>query len=106
MSAEVFQLQVNDAGAWKNVGKVAEDQIDEVILATSTLAATLGRRPTWRIANRMGKVVADDEAIRSGHGRLATCVECGCTDDRACPGGCHWVNVDRSAGTGLCSACA
>jgi hypothetical protein len=28
-----------------------------------------------------------------------TCRICGCTDDRACPGGCHWVEKD------LCSAC-
>ncbi len=28
------------------------------------------------------------------------CVKCFCTDDRACPGGCHWV------GENLCSACA
>ena len=27
------------------------------------------------------------------------CRECGCTEDRACPGGCHWVKP------GLCSAC-
>jgi len=28
------------------------------------------------------------------------CRECGCTDDRACEGGCHWVEPD------LCSQCA
>jgi hypothetical protein len=28
------------------------------------------------------------------------CRVCGCTDDRACPGGCWWVDAD------LCSACA
>jgi hypothetical protein len=27
------------------------------------------------------------------------CRECGCTDERACPGGCSWVEPD------LCSAC-
>lgn len=27
------------------------------------------------------------------------CRECGCTEDRACPGGCHWAEP------GLCSAC-
>ncbi len=27
------------------------------------------------------------------------CQKCGCTDDRACPGGCSWVNTD------ICSAC-
>ena len=29
-----------------------------------------------------------------------TCRKCRCTDDRACPGGCFWVEED------LCSACA
>jgi len=29
-----------------------------------------------------------------------TCRACGCTDNRACPGGCSWVEPD------LCSACA
>jgi hypothetical protein len=29
-----------------------------------------------------------------------TCRECGCTDVRGCPGGCHWVGPD------LCSECA
>lgn len=28
------------------------------------------------------------------------CRECGCTDERACPGGCSWVEPD------LCSQCA
>lgn len=31
---------------------------------------------------------------------VRTCRSCGCTDDRACPGGCFWVEAD------LCSACA
>jgi hypothetical protein len=31
---------------------------------------------------------------------MNVCRECGCTDARACPGGCFWVLDD------LCSACA
>jgi hypothetical protein len=30
---------------------------------------------------------------------VRTCRRCGCTDEQACPGGCHWVADD------LCSAC-
>jgi hypothetical protein len=30
---------------------------------------------------------------------IQRCRVCGCTDDRACPGGCYWVETD------LCSAC-
>lgn len=36
----------------------------------------------------------------------ATCRKCGCTDSRACAGGCSWLWVDREACTGLCSSCA
>jgi len=32
--------------------------------------------------------------------RKGVCRVCGCTDEWACPGGCHWVEPD------LCSACA
>lgn len=47
------------------------------------------------------------------HGRVAprlangdaTCVNCGCTDSRACPGGCYWISVCRMSQTGLCSGC-
>lgn len=31
--------------------------------------------------------------------RAGVCRKCGCTDDKACPGGCSWVEPD------LCSAC-
>lgn len=31
---------------------------------------------------------------------LRACRGCGCTGDRACPGGCYWVEPD------LCSSCA
>ncbi|WP_413724709.1 hypothetical protein [Sodalis sp. RH16] len=41
---------------------------------------------------------------------LCTCMSCGCTDDHACVDEhdtpCHWVKVDRAAGTGICSQCA
>lgn len=36
----------------------------------------------------------------------AKCVGCGCTDQRACPGGCTWLAVDRAAGDGVCSNCS
>jgi len=31
--------------------------------------------------------------------KIRRCRVCGCTDDRACPGGCYWIHVD------LCSCC-
>lgn len=38
--------------------------------------------------------------------RTAACTGCGCTDLRACPGGCSWAKVDRRRRKGLCSRCA
>jgi hypothetical protein len=35
----------------------------------------------------------------------AVCKVCGCSDFFACPGGCSWAEVDRRAGTGICSNC-
>ena len=36
---------------------------------------------------------------------LAECIGCGCDDLDACPGGCWWLRVDYSDGTGVCSEC-
>lgn len=38
----------------------------------------------------------------------AKCVQCGCTDNRACVVGgvpCHWLRVDYDRGEGVCSVC-
>lgn len=35
---------------------------------------------------------------------MVNCNGCGCTDKRACPGGCVWVY--RSASFNICSSCA
>lgn len=34
------------------------------------------------------------------------CVQCGCTDSKACPGGCSWVEEHPATPTGVCSTCA
>lgn len=34
--------------------------------------------------------------------QYGTCRVCGCEDDRACPGGCSWVDAEHT----ICSACA
>jgi hypothetical protein len=33
------------------------------------------------------------------------CIFCGCTDKRACAGGCYWLDIHPSTPTGICSAC-
>jgi hypothetical protein len=35
-----------------------------------------------------------------------TCRGCGCTDMRACPGGCGWVLLDIDQPAGICNQCA
>jgi len=37
---------------------------------------------------------------------LAQCVACGCTELKACPGGCYWVGINPVTHEGLCSRCA
>ena len=37
--------------------------------------------------------------------RERQCVYCGCTDSRACPGGCGWAVRHPKTLTGVCSAC-
>jgi hypothetical protein len=42
--------------------------------------------------------------IREARSRTADleCIHCGCTDEKACPGGCEWVSLDPP----MCSSCA
>lgn len=65
----------------------------------------------WRtdpFPTSVGADVAMSAHLENTHGSELECVAvdvracrvCGCTDDRACPGGCSWVDDD------LCSACA
>lgn len=35
-----------------------------------------------------------------------TCVQCGCTDSRACKDGCSWVIKHKFTMTGVCTNCA
>jgi hypothetical protein len=39
-------------------------------------------------------------------GLIHTCRGCGCTDLRACVGGCSWALLDIHSPTGVCTTCA
>jgi hypothetical protein len=41
----------------------------------------------------------------SGCAGSTTCINCGCTDDHPCPGGCGWLVRDEESGLGVCSNC-
>ncbi len=43
---------------------------------------------------------------RTTHHAPRVCVQCGCTDLRACPGGCDWLLKHPATNTGICSNCA
>lgn len=69
-----------------------------------------------RIAEQLEQAVRDRDAlvaavrriraVANGQGTpVARCSRCGCSDLRACPGGCSWVEVDYEKGEGLCTAC-
>lgn len=38
-------------------------------------------------------------------GTERVCVNCGCTDSRACAGGCAWAEVHKATPTGVCTRC-
>lgn len=56
------------------------------------------------LVNERLDAIADELALSPERtiidGRQRVCRGCGCTDARACPGGCYW------AAPGLCSRCA
>lgn len=69
------------------------------------LAAVEKRYKTWRGILQL--VAAEENETES---TIATCIECGCNDNRACwdevaDQPCAWLVVDRAAGLGVCTAC-
>ena len=52
---------------------------------------------------QFGNVVIGVHAIamRPEH----TCIHCGCTDSKACAGGCSWTVLNKHTPTGICSRC-
>lgn len=58
-------------------------------------------------AKRLGvDVPAILKAHRAGNYAEPTCAKCGCTEAKACQGGCSWVKLDKKTNVGVCSACA
>lgn len=60
-------------------------------LRCAGFAAYRGKQHPAVIITRRGRT-----AVRS---LARMCIKCGCTDARACNGGCHWVSTD------ICSGC-
>jgi hypothetical protein len=91
--------------------------LEQVLRHVDTVASRLGHmdvpvlEPYARTAVRREAQALRDivSAVRAAAARLepddgiARCRVCGCTEDRACPGGCSWVEDPRMGD--LCSAC-
>jgi hypothetical protein len=43
----------------------------------------------------------EEQRLRDVQEGLPECIECGCTENACCPGGCSWVSMNPP----LCSAC-
>lgn len=90
MSASEVYVDLDEAlqGEWAGAGLDALDEIRRHVVSIAnwtgidqvTVARVLGCLDGW-------------------NGVVRHCRVCGCTDDRACEGGCAWVADD------LCSAC-
>jgi ParB/RepB/Spo0J family partition protein len=58
-----------------------------------------------RWLEKLGYQPCDVEQRMLAEAEARTCRACGCTDDRACEGGCEWI-AGRAAADQLCSRCA
>jgi hypothetical protein len=95
LAAPNVGLVVAAWGAWSMGGRAA---------VVATHAARAERRlhclgTTKNGSPRHPLYLPRDALLQAWHG-VRSCMACGCTDDRACPGGCYWV------GPALCSECA
>lgn len=87
-----MMLQINTAGAWKNVVAFEAAKEREVESAVHRLAGAVPDAK-WCVVDDLGnRRWLSTPAKR-------TCRGCGCTQLAACRGGCHWVAAD------LCSRC-
>jgi 23S rRNA C2498 (ribose-2'-O)-methylase RlmM len=65
-----------------------------------------GPRFTPKAARARRAAVAWAAMVQRARENEARCIRCGCSDLSACPGGCGWLRVDRSAKVGICSNCS
>lgn len=104
-----MMLQIATDEAWRNVAVFDPARKAEVAKAVANLGGILGDGVAWCIVDDSGErqwleptaCPPPQRHRRPRKGLLVqTCRACGCTDMRACEGGCYWIEPD------LCSACA
>lgn len=105
---EIFETIFNMIGARPDPSA----QVDGVWLAkiTAHLRGVCKPTPSEPVEEKPAPAKASPRSASEADERKAgvpsaTCIDCGCTDDKPCKGGCSWRAVDRKTRRGLCSAC-
>lgn len=60
---------------------------------------------TCRLQERLARSLIDQTCAALKGTAVRVCVHCGCTDSRACMGGCTWMIKHQATNTGVCSQC-
>lgn len=86
---------------WLGVHPLGERLVDDerAAAALALLADHAGKTLQIHVQPAEAREAIERLAARLADAWPSRCRVCGCTDDRACPGGCWWVADD------LCSAC-
>ncbi len=88
---EHFAVDLHSHGALQAFFSATDDEDDRGEVKIACVAGTLDEAPTW--ATRLCLLGIFIDSARA-------CRVCGCcTEERACPGGCEWIEPD------LCSRC-
>jgi hypothetical protein len=96
-------LLIQDVGPWDAHLSVTNDAENVILTLVAQGRLPAGRRLFYFDSDGQLDELLIKDGLFAGFApgpRPQKCRVCGCTEDRACPGGCSWVAVD------LCSACA
>lgn len=96
-------IDLHSHGAMDAFFSSTDDEDDRGDVKVAVVAGRLDREPMWTTRLCVLGVFIGPESANGDPAEPAApqrCRVCGCTDERACPGGCEWVEPD------LCSRCA
>lgn len=86
---------------WDNIGKIVSDALNGVawIDDSQVVEASVAKR--FAAQGEAGRLIVQVHYFPESW-RVGKCIRCGCTDDRACVGGCAWTDETRT----ICTSCA